>query len=152
MLKAASVAAGEVREVRGHDHLGAGLDGCRKHMPIIGIGQRQAIDQGLEAAHDAVRDGFGHELPRTSESFRPQIRPALEDGAKALVQDGLGPSSTNQPGSAEPNEQVTKRRWVQHAGVVEDDEGHAQYPSPSFSASAVSSSWTALRRASSLSL
>lgn len=72
----------------------------------------------------AVGHGLDHQLARTHQHLGSQLGPVLEDVAEALVEDLVGPARAKETGPSEPHQQIAKRRGVEHARVVDDDERH----------------------------
>jgi hypothetical protein len=72
----------------------------------------------------SVGHGLRHQLACALEGLGLQIGTVLEDVPKALVEDRHRPSRAHDAGVDETAEQVTKRRRIEHACVVDDDERH----------------------------
>jgi hypothetical protein len=77
----------EVVQVEGHDRLRTSADRGSEHVPIIGVGKNETVDQSLEPADHAVRYRSRHQLAGALERLRLKVRAMLEDVAKALVQN-----------------------------------------------------------------
>ncbi len=122
MSKRASC-GGKVREVVGHDDAGAGPDGGGQHMPVIGIRQRQGLDQVFVAGYEAVAHRLVHQGSGPGQPLRRKLRIVLEDVAKPLVVDRVRPPGADQPCLGEPDEEVTQRGRVQDIRVVDGDGG-----------------------------
>jgi hypothetical protein len=71
-----------------------------------------------------VRNRLVHETPGTRERRFIEVGPYTPDAAKALVEDGVGPSRAYEPGMRQPQKQVAQRRREQDASVVDYDERH----------------------------
>jgi len=52
------------------------------------------------------------------------VRTVREDAVEALVQNPLRPARLHETLAIEAKEEVSQRRRIKHARVVEDDEGH----------------------------
>jgi len=94
-------------------------------VTIVDVGKNERVDELLEVGHHAVGHCLRHQLPRALEGLGLQVGTVLEDVPKALVEDRRRPPRAHDAGVAETDEQVTKRRRIEHACVVEDDERHS---------------------------
>ncbi len=116
----------EVFQVEGHDGLRASADRGGEDVPVLGIRELETADELLEAIDHAIWDRGHHERPRARELSRREVRTLCEDVREALVEDLLRPSSAHDARSRDADEEVAQRRWIQDAGVVDDDERHPQ--------------------------
>src|SRR5579885_3042247 len=100
---------GKVREVAGDDHLGPGPYGGRKHMAVVGIGQRKGSDQVLVAGNQAIPNRLVHERARSGQALRQELRVIFEDISDPFVMDLLGPVGMNQARLGQPDQKVAER-------------------------------------------
>lgn len=92
-------------------------------MTIIWVGQRQAVDEGLIAGNEAVGYCFVHELSCSCEPFA-KLRLLSCDGLDHLVEDLFAPPGLEDTGLGKSDQQVAEGAGIEHAGVVDGDEGH----------------------------
>jgi len=78
-----------------------------------------------KVAPELLSHGLGHQLAGALQSHGLQIGAVLEDVAKALVEDRRRPSRAHHARVREADQEIAKRRRVENAGVVEDDERHS---------------------------
>jgi hypothetical protein len=90
----------EVVEVERHNRLRARSDRRGEHMAIVGVGENEAIDELLEASHQAVGNSAGHQFARALESLGFQVRPVRQVVSKTFVQDRGRPTRANDTGIA----------------------------------------------------
>ena len=62
----------KVREIVGHDDVGAGADGGGQDMAVVRIGQGKGLDQVFVARHEAVTDGLVHQVSGSCQSLGGQ--------------------------------------------------------------------------------
>lgn len=115
----------EVVQIVGHDHLGTGSNRGGEDVTVVRVWQGDAHDKGLVSRDEAVRDRLAHALGRPA--HRIDIRASLlDDASDHLVQDLRAPSGSEEPGLRKPDQKIPERRWMQHAGVIDDGEGQGQ--------------------------
>ena len=123
MSKRASVSAGKVREIVGHDDVGTGAYGSGQDMAVVRIGQRKGCDQVFVAGHEAVTDGLVHKASGSCQALGGEAWIVLEDIANPFIMDRLGPLCTHESRLREPDEQVAKRSRVKDVRVVDSGDG-----------------------------
>lgn len=75
------------------------------------------------ALYDAVCYGRIHQLSCAREHLRVKLGTHDEDIAKALVENVLGPSRSNESSVRDSHEQIAKRRRKEDARVVDNAKG-----------------------------
>jgi hypothetical protein len=121
----------EVPDVVRHDCASLAADRSRHDVPIVGIWQVDMLGEAFIPRHEAVGYRRVHQLPRVLELFPREVLATLKHGADPLFMDLISPSRTVQIRERKPQQEVTERCWVQHAGIEEGDESrHASVPEP----------------------
>lgn len=76
---------------------------------------------------------------RPRERMIRNVRLLFLDAPEALVEDGVRPPGTHDTGVRDPDQQAAYGRWIQDAGIVDDDECHRAQKSKSCSCSSAAS-------------
>lgn len=100
------------------------LDRGGEHVPVVGVGQVDRVDERLVAGDQAVADCLVHQLAGAGQLLRGEIGTVREEVVEDLVEDLVGPLRLDESGLGDADEQVSERARVEHVGVVQDDEGH----------------------------
>ncbi len=95
------------------------LDRGGEHVPVVGVGQVDRVDERLVAGDQAVADCLVHQLAGAGQLLRGEIGTVREEVVEDLVEDLVGPLRLG-----DADQQVSERARVEHVGVVQDDEGH----------------------------
>jgi len=93
-------------------------------VPIVGIGEVESVHEMLEAGNETVGNRLDHQRASAIERFGLQVRAVRQDIPEALVEDEIAPLRANEPGPRDTDQEVSKRRRIQDARVVDDDESH----------------------------
>ena len=79
--------SGEIGEVEREDDLRSRVDCGGENMPVIRVGQAQALDQPLVAGDQRVAGIAIHQVPGPLQLGAMQIRSPLEDATDPLIVD-----------------------------------------------------------------
>jgi len=115
---------GEVLDVLGDDHPGPRSDRGGEHVPVVRVGEVEAIDEALVAGGQAVSDCIAHQRAGPVKLLGLQVGSIIENGAHHLVEDVVGPSGPEESRLGQADQQITETGWVEDAGVVRCAERH----------------------------
>ncbi len=87
----------EVPLVEGDDHARIAADGCGKDMPVIRVGQGQAVDQVFMPGDQSIRDSLVHEIDSSPQMAEIQLGTVPQQVSNPLVMD------QGRPACAEPS-------------------------------------------------
>ena len=94
-----------------------------KDVAVVGIGQRQGVDQIFVADHKAIANRLVHQRPGSRKPFRGKCGIVLKDIANPLVVNGLGPPRLHQASLRNADEKISQGRRVKNIRVVDRDDG-----------------------------
>ena len=121
----------EIFQVESHDHVRPALDGCREHMPVIGVREHEPGKERFIPSNQRVRDGPIHEVPGAIEGGGTQVRALREKVAGPLFMDRVRPSRAEQTRAGKLQKKIPQWCGIEHAGIVDGrDPGHASIAHP----------------------
>jgi hypothetical protein len=92
----------EILQIVGHDDFGTGVDYGGQDVTVVGVGERQGIDQVLMPGHQAIADGRVDEGTGPYEPIEGELRVALQDVVDPLVVNRPGPPRPHDPRLSRP--------------------------------------------------
>lgn len=113
----------EVAQVLCDDDLGPRSNRCRENVTIVGVRECEAVDERFVPGDEAVRYCFAHELASASELLHGEVGATPDNGAHHLVEDLVGPNSSEQTRHTQTHEKITQPCGMQNARVVGGREG-----------------------------
>jgi hypothetical protein len=94
-------------------------------MAILVVRETYFRNEALVSRDQAVEDALIHQLSGSFQPRRLQIGTFCQKAAHPLAMNPLCPFGAKQIRRCELNEQVSQRRGIEHAGIVDDGEpGH----------------------------
>jgi hypothetical protein len=94
----------EIGQVECHDHIRAGSNRGGEHVPVVGVWQRQSLDQVLVAGDEAVPNPGVHQQPCSLELLRLDVGAVSQNVPDPLVVDLISPLGVEQIGQRQPHQ------------------------------------------------
>ena len=91
-------------------------------MPIVNVGQFYRGHQPFVILDQAVRDVAIHEGPTSLQRLQGDLGAILVNIANPLVMNPIRPARSEDRRSGKLNQQVSDRRWIENACVIDDGE------------------------------
>ena len=122
----------EVLQVRCHDLLGAGENRGGQNMSIIGIGQRQLVDQVLVAGDQAIRDGLVHQGDRPRKPGFIELRAVAQESGHPFALNIRGPPGAKAARLSQTDHQIPEGCRIEQACVINNGERRHSVPQAQF--------------------
>lgn len=110
----------KVSEVHRDDAVGAGVDGCREDVPIIGVWKIQGRYQVFVTLDEAAEHRVVHQLTGAGEALGREIGPVRQQVPNPLLMDPVRPARPENAVPRQLKQEVPQRSRVKDAGVQND--------------------------------
>ena len=98
---------------------------CRgEYMPVVRIRKSELRNKRLVPGYETIGDVLIHQRSATSKTCRRDVLAISQNISHPFCVDVVCPAGLKEVYESKPYEQVSKRSWVQYAGI-EEDTGHS---------------------------